>query len=52
MRRRRRKKKPSWDKKRSCRRRKEKWPWVKREENVAVRAVQLELRGAQIKHSM
>jgi hypothetical protein len=34
-----------------CRRRKEKLPWVRSQENVPLRTGQLELRAAQMKHS-
>lgn len=34
-----------------CRGRKEKLPWVRSQENIALRAGQLELRAVQMKHS-
>ena len=39
------------EKKKVQKRRKEKLPWVKGQENVALRAAQLELRAAQMKHN-
>jgi hypothetical protein len=38
-----------WERRRTHRERKEKWPWVKRKESMVLRAAQLELRAAQVK---
>lgn len=40
-----------FEEKEECKKRKEKPPWVWSQENMALRAAQLELRAAQMEHS-